>query len=392
MSMFKAGIDRSAIGRLCFIVCLAGLMALAPCATLANPADEQAAAVEHNRGSADSDGHPINNNAGASDTNSERESKDNVPTLSRKSASRRLGEVAVLMRPRLLLPGGPGPASPFADDPWLVGYVQGNPIDAVPFNWPSRSYIEAALENLRVVLAAGPSPDAVRIADFPALEPTVPRVVVFGEDSDNEFRNAKPLELYFGMIRVPEAIELLRDYKFAPIRRALEGGASANGTDKNGAPFLYMAAFLGRTKFVRYLLDRGAKVDAPVKHGGTPLMAAADNGHADVAKLLIERGANPNARTNAGLTPIWCAARLDNAQLTEVLLRAGANPNFRDPNLGWTPLMMAVMKENVSVVKVLLSNGADPNLRDKDGMTALQSARMFHLDRMVQMLSSNKRH
>jgi ankyrin repeat protein len=90
-----------------------------------------------------------------------------------------------------------------------------------------------------------------------------------------------------------------------------------------------------------------------VRKGNTLLMLAAYAGHAQVVQMLLDKGADPNRQNDKGQSPV-----------------AGA-----------------VFKGHDAVVCALMARGADPRAGQPN---AIQSARMFRRDAMLEVLGAKE--
>jgi hypothetical protein len=117
-------------------------------------------------------------------------------------------------------------------------------------------------------------------------------------------------------------------------RRLLEGpnAPSADGTDSEGQPLLFLAARAGHEPMVRLLLDHGARVDARRGARGvkTALLAAAQRGHEGVVRALLERGADATVKTKYGRA----VAPASNAPIKAILTVSQSNSRRQAPQAG----------------------------------------------------------
>ena len=89
----------------------------------------------------------------------------------------------------------------------------------------------------------------------------------------------RPPQFWAAMVQ-----EMLRN-KVAPV----------DGTNRNGATALVLAAQFGNLEAVRVLLDAGAAVDAADDQGATALLGATFGGHSSTVEALLAAGASPPA-------------------------------------------------------------------------------------------------
>jgi ankyrin repeat protein len=200
------------------------------------------------------------------------------------------------------------------------------------------------------------------------------------------------------------------------VEELVKAGANMEARDEHGSTPLMRACMHGNTDMVRQLIRLGADVQACDDHGGSPLLFASLDGDAEAVAALLEKGAHPNDHPVGAVTPLMFAVdggslpvgrlllqhgadanayegqttegsallravrgrgrKTPNIGIVEALLDSGAEVNVRDRYYGHTPLMTAAGFGNLPLVRLLVSRGADPTLRAKNGMTALDRARL----------------
>lgn len=130
-------------------------------------------------------------------------------------------------------------------------------------------------------------------------------------------------------------------------------------------------------------------LEAQAVNGDTPLMLAAFYGNAPVVKLLLARGVEVNRQ---GWTALHYAAINGSSQVVGMLLEASAYVDAESPDEKMTPVMLAAMRGRVAAVEVLRDEGADLSLKNKDGLTALDLARRYGQEGVIEVLQSAPRH
>jgi ankyrin repeat protein len=98
---------------------------------------------------------------------------------------------------------------------------------------------------------------------------------------------------------------------------------------------------------VKQLIDAGAKINIPFDNGWTALHQAMTVGDTDVIKDIIK-----------------------------LLIRKGAHVNAQTERSGQTSLMMATQIGDKDIVQILLNAGADVTLKDKNGLSAMDHAKL----------------
>lgn len=132
----------------------------------------------------------------------------------------------------------------------------------------------------------------------------------------------------------------------------LEAGIDVNCRDSAGTPMLCIAARSGKKEAIEWLVKNGAEIDAISK----------DRGYSAVMDAVWK------------LSP----------DIVELLIKLGANLNFVS-NDGQTALIVATGSSNTAICEMLVKNGADPCFKDHMGMSALDYARLFKKDTLVDL-------
>lgn len=132
----------------------------------------------------------------------------------------------------------------------------------------------------------------------------------------------------------------------------LEAGMDINCRDSAGTPMLCIAARSGKKEAIEWLVQNGAEINAISK----------DRGYSAV------------------MDAVWKM----NAEIVELLIKLGANLNFVS-NDGQTALIVATGSSNSKICEMLAKNGADPCYKDHMGMSALDYARLFKKNALVDL-------
>jgi ankyrin repeat protein len=187
------------------------------------------------------------------------------------------------------------------------------------------------------------------------------------------------------------------------VRLLLERGADASRVDQKGNNAFLSAVTGNDPATIRLLAGFAGDVNrANPVFGVTPLMTAASMRNIELVKLLLRKGANVNAvspsdspflKTKNGkvaagaFTPLIMATTYGPPELVEVLLDAGAKVNVTDVR-GMTPLMLAITSDRLdpAIVRMLLEHGADPTGKSAAGETALDWARKFGQNDVIEAL------
>jgi hypothetical protein len=149
----------------------------------------------------------------------------------------------------------------------------------------------------------------------------------------------------------------------------------------------------------RLLIEFGADVNSidGEKQRLTALHCRAEHGDVEMVSLLLKHGANVHADSSMG-TPLHCAVGgFQHApparwrEVAEALVDAGADVNAGSPVSGdpnWTPLHHATWRNHIAAVSWLLEQRADTTRVNRYGSTAVDTARYFHHDEIVGILSA----
>jgi ankyrin repeat protein len=90
----------------------------------------------------------------------------------------------------------------------------------------------------------------------------------------------------------------------AALERTLDGGASVDAREPNGATPLIVAAMFGQADLVRALIGRDASLDARNDDGASAVHVAALFAHSECLSLLLHAGASTALTNNDGLTAL----------------------------------------------------------------------------------------
>ena len=180
------------------------------------------------------------------------------------------------------------------------------------------------------------------------------------------------------------------------VRLLLKKGAKINPDKaievRNDASALFFGVMAGYIKTVAALLDAGARLGDRMKILGflvtSPLAFATFEDDAALVDYLIARGADPNELDGDGISILGSATIGNHAATVQVLLARGAKVNHVD-NLGMTPLLYAASINfgDTVVLEKLMAAGADLKATTKAGLTALDLAKSYHHETMVNLLS-----
>ena len=133
-------------------------------------------------------------------------------------------------------------------------------------------------------------------------------------------------------------------------------------------------------------------VDPNVKNssGNTPLIISSSLGDSMSVQALLAYRADVNAANNDGNTALIYAARYNHpntimALTAPLTLQYKADLNMQNKR-GETALYWAAMKGYAQVVKILLAYDADASLKTTAGQTALDVAKKYNREKVIELL------
>ena len=106
--------------------------------------------------------------------------------------------------------------------------------------------------------------------------------------------------------------------------------------------------------------------------------------------FLLSRGFNLNIQNKYGVTPLYRYFLEDNitVDLVELLLKKGADPNLSTTEYKFTPLIRAAQSGLIKSAKVLVEYNADIHHKDIWGFSAIDYAKTYGTEEMVDFLAS----
>ena len=195
------------------------------------------------------------------------------------------------------------------------------------------------------------------------------------------------------------------------VRSALEADpALANRTirwhlnqDNESDPLHYVSDCVGHgwltngkeAEIAALLLSHGAQING-TQGRESPLIASISLGAESVSRLLIEAGAELEATSIYGSRALHWAAWMGAPGTVELLIARGAQIEPKDSEFEATPLFWAVhgygphgpspKKDQVRAAQILIDAGADPRTVNKQGMSALELAKICERNDMFELL------
>jgi len=138
----------------------------------------------------------------------------------------------------------------------------------------------------------------------------------------------------------------------------IQSGAVLETRNNAGETALYIAAYHGQTKIVKFLIEDHADVNSQLDDGWSPLSLASQEGHIDVVKLLVQSGSVVETRNNNGATPLNVAAFNGHSGIVQFLIASGADVDAVDYNLK-SPVLQAAVEGHVDAVNTLIQHKAN---------------------------------
>ena len=242
-----------------------------------------------------------------------------------------------------------------------------------------------------------------------------------------------------GMIQNRKLITAIEKDNYVEAEKAIEKGAFVNCreypvpisvfVETNQTP-LTLACKKSNEKFIKLLVENGANVNKDGIAGFSPLIVVLlsnEQNRFGVARYLIDNGADINAITNNKISVLKScievtsndneltkqegvqflkdlleldvninmlvphnlltyAAQRNNENVVEYILDEGiCSVNDRDDS-GFTALMRASYMGHDGIVKLLLNNGADKFIKNSEGKTALDLAKEYKQEKIIELL------
>jgi len=128
--------------------------------------------------------------------------------------------------------------------------------------------------------------------------------------------------------------------------------------------------------------DASAKPEDGVMHE-----AIFRNASVDTIRKLLERGGNIEERNATGHTPLIRAMLFKRLDIMQLLIEKKANLNAKAEGTGKTALMLAaICRDSAGMVRLLIESGADIDAKDTKELTALDHAKKYDRQDLVEVL------
>ena len=186
----------------------------------------------------------------------------------------------------------------------------------------------------------------------------------------------------------------------AAMNLLLDRGATVRLPKGQGAPLfnahpIFLATFAGNGDIVDRLHKAGDRLDDKMNLLGqfpaTPLLALATWHRAGAAGALLDAGAPVDQADGDNMTPLSWSVIANRVEMARLLIEHGADVNHVD-KYGMTPLLYAASIDfgDGSMIDLLLRSGANRGVRTKEGLTALDLARKYKLNHLLERLEVTK--
>lgn len=171
----------------------------------------------------------------------------------------------------------------------------------------------------------------------------------------------------------------------AAISALLRRGMDPNMIEgERGDTGLILALREQSMKVFEVLLNAGGiNLEAKSLNGDTALMIAVYKGNKRAVEALLGKNAEVN---KPGWTALHYAAAIGDNDVVQRLLDKSAYIDAESPNKT-TPIMMAARGGHILTVKLLLEEGADATLKNDQGLTAIDLARKYEHEDIVEGLT-----
>ncbi len=186
-------------------------------------------------------------------------------------------------------------------------------------------------------------------------------------------------------------IEAVKNKQYIAVEAALKKGADVNSKDRHDKNLLLIATENDDLKMAQLLVSHGANVNQQDVRSDSPFLLAGAQGQTELVKLYLANGARFDLFNRYNGTALIPACERGHIETVKVLANTKGFPIDHVNRLGWTALMEAVVLGNgsekfVKIVQILVDAGSDFNIPDKNGVTALQHARLSGFTEIAKVL------
>ncbi len=187
-------------------------------------------------------------------------------------------------------------------------------------------------------------------------------------------------------------IDLVIKNDLIAVEKRLKEGVNVNTSNAKKESLLLLATKANQLPMAQLLLAYHADVNQQDQQLDSPFLLAAASGHLDLVRLYLQHGARfdiYNRYNGTGLIP---ACERGHVEIVRLLTTTKGYPIDHVNRLGWTGLMEAVILGDGSAPYVeivqLLVNAKASDIPDKNGLTALEHAKMLGYTAIVALLKN----
>jgi ankyrin repeat protein len=178
--------------------------------------------------------------------------------------------------------------------------------------------------------------------------------------------------------------------KYDIVQKLLDCGSDTKFQDSDGLTALHMAIEEDFIDIATLLVEHDPELVIVVdKYNWYPLLYAVSFSTPEMIELLLDNGADPNVQNSDGNSALHLAVLSEKTDYVRILLQhKNININLQD-NSGFTAHHVSALKGDFQIFKELVDAGADLSLQNKTGSTALDLAKRFENQQIVDYLSQD---
>jgi ankyrin repeat protein len=184
-----------------------------------------------------------------------------------------------------------------------------------------------------------------------------------------------------------------RDGDVDGVRAALAAGAQVDVRDSDGRTALFHAVVVNRLEVAKELVAAGADPNALDDRHDSPFLETGVSGSVEMLHVLLPAAPDMRVVNRYGGVAVIPASERGHVDYVREIVKIGIDVNHVN-RLGWTALLECVLLGDGSqpyqeIARVLLAAGANAVIGDKDGVTALQHARLRGYCEIVAILEEH---
>ncbi|MDR3327150.1 MAG: ankyrin repeat domain-containing protein [Prevotellaceae bacterium] len=156
--------------------------------------------------------------------------------------------------------------------------------------------------------------------------------------------------------------------------------------NRNGFTILHASAAQGNIDLLKIFINKYSSIDMKDNSGNTPLLWASQEGKIRCIEFLLLIDADVNSIDNHGFSPIYYAICQGNYYLFYLLISYGANTSTICDSESL--LHVATAWNRAPIVYYLVKRGIDINLKNKEGLKAIDYAKMYNYKNLEYFLQN----